>query len=161
MSSLCHTLVFRMFINKWGLIKLNICFTAKNVAKIMKSLKKISLLILIFGYLYAGVNHFLNPVGYIRIIPHYIPLPKLVNYLSGMFEILFGLLLIAKISRPIGAIGICLLLIAFLPVHIQMIIDAPFKLGTFTVSPLVAWIRLALQPLLILWAWWYVKKDSL
>lgn len=143
------------------LIKLNICFTAKSVLKIMKLLKKVGLLILIFGYLYAGVNHFLNPVGYIRIIPHYIPLPKLVNYLSGVFEILFGFLLIFKVTRPFAAIGICLLLIAFLPVHIQMIIDAPFKLGTFTVSPLVAWIRLALQPLLILWAWWYVKKDNL
>jgi uncharacterized membrane protein len=123
-------------------------------------IKKASLVILIIGYVYAGVNHFRNPASYIHIIPHYIPLPVFMNSLSGLLEILFGIMLIFKITRPYAAAGISLLLIAFLPVHIQMIIDAPFKLGTFTVSPLVAWLRLALQPLLILWAWWYVKPDK-
>jgi uncharacterized membrane protein len=123
-------------------------------------IKKISLVFLITGYLYAGVNHFRNPASYIHIIPHYIPFPVFINSLSGLLEILFGLLLIFKKTRPFAAVGISLLLIAFLPVHIQMIIDAPFKLGTFTVTPLVAWLRLALQPLLILWAWWYVQPPK-
>lgn len=135
---------------------LNNCFTAKNVGKIMKMLKKISLAILIIGYLCAGINHFRNPASYIRIIPHYIPYPQFINSLSGIFEILFGLLLLAKITRPFAALGICLMLIAFLPVHIQMIIDAPLKSGRFIVTPLMAWLRLAMQPVLILWAWWYV-----
>jgi uncharacterized membrane protein len=119
--------------------------------------KKISLAILIIGYAGAGVNHFVHPEGYVRIIPPYIPLPVLLNYLSGGLELLFALLLIFKSTRHQGAWGIVLLLIAFLPVHIQMIIDAPFKLGTFTVTPLVAWARLSLQPLLMLWAWWHTK----
>jgi hypothetical protein len=51
------------------------------------------------------------------------------------------------------------MLIAFLPVHIQMVRDAPFLLGNLHVSPLIAWIRLVvLQPLLILWAWWYTRE---
>jgi uncharacterized membrane protein len=127
----------------------------------MKMLKKVCLIILILAYTCAGFNHFRSPTGYIRIIPHYIPFPVFINALSGILEILFGLLLIFKSTRRYGAIGICLLLIVFLPVHIQMIIDAPFKLGTFTVTPLVAWVRLVLQPMLILWAWWYVKDDRL
>ena len=117
-------------------------------------IKKASLLILIIGYLYAGINHFRNPASYIRIIPHYIPFPVFVNYLSGVLEICFGSLLAFKTTRAYAALGICLMLIAFLPVHIQMIIDAPFNLGTFTVTPLVAWLRLLLQPVLILWAWY-------
>lgn len=124
-------------------------------------LKKICLLILILAYTCAGINHFRSPAGYIRIIPHYIPFPVFINALSGVLEILFGLMLIFKPTRRFGALGICLLLVAFLPVHIQMIIDAPFNLGTFTVTPLVAWLRLALQSVLILWAWWYVKPDRL
>jgi uncharacterized membrane protein len=130
----------------------------KYKPQIMKITKNISLAILIIGYIYAGVKHFLHPGGYVRIIPPYIPFPIYLNYLSGAFEIVFGALLIFHASRNIGAIGICLLLTAFLPVHIQMIIDAPFKLGTFTVTPLVAWLRLALQPLLIWWAWWHTKS---
>ena len=127
----------------------------------MKMLKKISLTILIFVYTCVGINHFRAPNGYIRIIPHYIPFPVFINTLSGILEILFGVMLIFKLTRRFGALGICLLLLAFLPVHIQMIIDAPFTLGTFRVTPLVAWVRLALQPVLILWAWWYVKAERL
>jgi uncharacterized membrane protein len=126
----------------------------------MKMLKKISLTILIIGYLYAGVNHFREPASYIRIIPPYIPYPKLMNLLAGIFEILFGLSLIPKTTRPLAAWGILLMLAAFLPVHIQMIIDAPLKLGTLTVTPLIAWMRLFLQPGLMWWAWWYTKPDN-
>jgi uncharacterized membrane protein len=126
----------------------------------MKMFKKISLTILIIGYLYAGTNHFREPASYIRIIPPYIPYPKLMNLLAGIFEILFGLLLTPKTTRPLAAWGILLMLAAFLPVHIQMIIDAPLKLGTFTVTPLITWIRLFLQPVLMLWAWWYTKPDN-
>jgi uncharacterized membrane protein len=123
----------------------------------MKMTKHISLIILIIGYMGAGLNHFIHPDGYVHIIPPYIPFPQFLNYLSGALEILFGFLLIFKATRNIGAWGICLLLVAFLPVHIQMVIDAPFKLGTLTVTPLFAWGRLALQPVLIWWAWWHTR----
>ena len=124
----------------------------------MRFLKKASLVILVIGYLAAGVNHFRAPEGYINIIPQYIPLPKLMNILAGFFEILFGLLLIFKRTRQLAAWGIILMLIAFLPVHIDMVLHAPFWLGSLYVTPFIAWVRLVvLQPLLILWAWWYVK----
>jgi len=121
----------------------------------MTLFKKIGLALLIIGYLIAGANHFVNPDVYIPIIPHYIPLPKLMNILSGGFEILFALMLLFPQTRRLAAWGIILMLAAFLPVHIQMILDAPFKLGHLTVKPIVAWVRIFLQPVLMLWAWWY------
>lgn len=124
----------------------------------MNLLKKASLFILVIGYLAAGANHFRSPGGYINIIPQYIPLPKLMNILAGFCEILFGLMLILKKTRPWAAWGIILMLIAFLPVHIDMVLHAPFWLGSLYVTPFIAWIRLVvLQPLLMLWAWWYTK----
>ncbi len=126
----------------------------------MKILKKVSLVILIIGYLVAGVNHFRVPVTYIHIIPHYIPFPKLVNILAGFSEILFGLMLIFKRTRIFVAWCIILMLIAFIPVHIDMVIKAPFQLGSLMVTPFIAWVRLVvLQPLLVLWAWWYAKEN--
>ncbi|ASU32732.1 DoxX family protein [Mucilaginibacter xinganensis] len=125
----------------------------------MTSLKKISLVILVTGYLAAGANHFRAPDSYIHIIPPYIPLPKLMNILAGFFEILFGIMLIFKVTRFWAAWGIILMLVAFLPVHIDMVLHAPFQLGSLYVTPLIAWIRLLVfQPLLILWAWWYAKE---
>jgi uncharacterized membrane protein len=109
----------------------------------------------------AGINHFHNPQSYYRIIPHYLPYPILINNLAGCFELLFSLMLIFPKTRAIAAWGIILMLIAFLPVHINMIYDAPLKLGSLTVTPLIAWIRLViLQPLLIWWAWWYTKGQK-
>lgn len=114
---------------------------------------------MVLFYLTAGVNHFRSPGSYIRIIPHYLPYPILLNILAGCFELLFGLLLLFPKTRALAACGIILMLIAFLPVHISMIGDTPLKLGNLLVTPLIAWIRLVvLQPLLILWAGWYVKK---
>lgn len=118
------------------------------------NIKKISLVILVIFYFVAGANHFYNPQSYYHIIPRYLPYPVVLNILSGFFEILFALLLISPKTKRFAVYGIILMLLAFLPVHIQMVIDAPFLLGTLTVSPLVAWIRLVvLQPLLIWWAW--------
>jgi len=121
--------------------------------------KKISLIVLIIGYIAAGINHFRVPEFYIAIIPHYIPYPQLMNVLAGIFEILFGLGLIFTPTRKLAAWGIVLLLIAFTPVHISMITEAPFKVEAKTINPLLAWLRLALQPVLIAWAWWHTKDN--
>jgi len=121
----------------------------------MKLLKKISLIILVTGYLVAGINHFLHPQSYYRIIPHYLPLPVLLNALAGIFEILFAILILRPKTRKVASYGIILMLIGFLPVHITMLIDAPLKLGNLLVTPAISCIRLLFQPILILWTWWH------
>jgi uncharacterized membrane protein len=127
----------------------------------MKILKKIGLIVLILFYLLAGANHFRSPDSYYRIIPHYIPYPVVINILAGCFELLFAVGLMFRKTRPVAAWGIILMLLAFLPVHISMIGDAPLKLGSLLATPLIAWVRLVvLQPLLILWALFYTKSDS-
>lgn len=127
----------------------------------MHKLKKASLIILILFYFAAGTNHFKDPLSYIKIIPGWLALPSIINLAAGFFELLFAALLIFKRTRPFAAWGIIFMLIAFLPVHISMIGDAPLQLGSITVTPLIAWIRLVvLQPLLIWWAWWYTDADK-
>ncbi|MDB4903394.1 MAG: DoxX family protein [Mucilaginibacter sp.] len=126
----------------------------------MSKLKNISLVLLVIFYLLAGANHFRDAASYIKIIPNYLLYPTVLNILAGFFEILFAMMLIFYKTRSLAAWGIILMLIAFLPVHISMIGDAPLRLGRIVVTPLMAWIRLIiLQPLLILWAWWYRLVD--
>ncbi|MCD8740451.1 DoxX family protein [Mucilaginibacter roseus] len=118
-------------------------------------MKKAALIIMILGYLLAGINHFIHPASYIKIIPQYLPMPVTLNLLAGIFEVLFALMLIFRQTRKLASYGIILMLIAFLPVHIDMVVRAPMQLGNVTVTPLLAWVRLiVLQPLLIAWAWW-------
>ncbi len=113
---------------------------------------------MVLGYLIAGVNHFIHPQGYISIIPSYLPAPVMLNYLAGFFEVLFALMLIRPQTRKVASYGIILMLIAFLPVHITMLVHSPLKVGSLLVTPAIAWVRLALQPVLMLWAWWHAKS---
>lgn len=116
------------------------------------------MVLLIIGYLAAGLNHFRVPAFYIAITPHYLPYPGIINIIAGCCEIGFAILLIFAKTREFAAWGIVFMLIAFIPVHIEMVRCTPFRVGESTVSPWIAWVRLViLQPLLIWWAWWYTE----
>ncbi len=115
-------------------------------------------MLLVTGYIAAGINHFRVPAFYIGIIPHYLPYPVILNTLAGICEIAFGLMLIVKPARKIAAWGIVLMLIAFLPVHIAMLGGHTEVNGT-PVLPVWAWARLFFQPVLIGWAWWYTRSS--
>jgi uncharacterized membrane protein len=133
----------------------------KIISLFMYKLKNISLVCLIVFYLVAGVNHFRDPESYIKIIPPYLPSPNILNLLAGFCELGFAIMLISSKTRVFAAWGIVFMLIAFIPVHTKMIIDAPLLLGKLKVTLLIAWIRLViLQPLLILWAWWYTDEGK-
>lgn len=105
---------------------------------------------MILLYIIAGINHFINPEFYIGVMPFYIPFHKELVFLSGILEIIFGLLLIFEKTRPLACWCIILMLIAFLPVHIQMVIDNTDPTNfIFWIS----WLRLPLQWILIRWAY--------
>ncbi|MFD0763756.1 DoxX family protein [Mucilaginibacter lutimaris] len=159
-SIICHTDAFRMIINNAFLsIKshiFTIFFINQSIEQLkMRIFKNISLSILVLSYLAAGANHFIHPQGYISIIPSYLPAPAVLNYVAGFLEIAFAVMLIRRPTRKVASYSIIFMLIAFLPVHITMLQQSPIKIGTLMVTPAIAWARLLLQPLLMLWAWWH------
>ena len=104
-------------------------------------------------YVVAGTNHFIHPAGYYKLIPPFFSHPYLINFASGVAEILFGILILIPRTRETACYGIILMLIAFLPVHIFMI-HTGWCVQSFYLPAVAIWIRLIiLQPLLILWAW--------
>ena len=74
-------------------------------------------------YVGAGVNHFLHPAVYQRIVPPYLPFPVALVYLSGGCEVVFGLLLIPTVTRRLAAWFLIALLIAVFPANIHMTLD--------------------------------------
>jgi len=124
-------------------------------------IKKISLIVLTVFYIVAGINHFVHPTGYLKIIPDYLPAHQLLNYLAGACEMAFGTLLIFPRTRNAGIALLILMLAAFMPVHITMLQQAPIKLGALLVTPTIAWVRILLQPILMLWlAWHWQTKQA-
>lgn len=112
--------------------------------------RKISLGAMVLLYIGAGVNHFINPDFYISVMPYYIPFHKEMVLLSGILEVILGLLLLFEKTRFLASWCIVFMLIAFLPVHIQMIID---HTDPSTLIFWISWIRIPLQWILMRWAY--------
>ncbi len=107
-------------------------------------------------YLAAGVNHFYMPRFYLPLMPPWIPRHELMIALSGVAEIILGILVwLDQPARAWGAWGVILLLIAFMPVHIYMLQESA---GKFRNIPLwFLWARLPMQLALAFWAYQYVR----
>lgn len=117
--------------------------------------KKISLYVLIGFFLFAGVYHFVNPELYLPLIPKYFPMPEVINWVSGILEILLAVGLLPLKTRKPASLGIIILLIAFIPSHVYFIQIGSCLESSLCVAPWVAWIRLlVIHPLLIYWAWY-------
>lgn len=118
-------------------------------------MRKKDCLIYVMGLLYvaAGINHFVHPDFYIKMIP-FLPEPKLLNNLSGIFEIVLGAGVIFRSTRRASAYGLIALLITVFPANVYMALNWQL----WGESPLPLIIRLPFQPLLIWWAWQYTGK---
>ena len=101
-------------------------------------------------FVVAGVMHFLGPAGYAAIMPPWIPYRMEMVYLSGILEIAGGVGLLIAPMRKYSAIGLILLLIAVFPANVQMLMNAISDEEPALRTALL-WLRLPLQPLLILW----------
>lgn len=103
-------------------------------------------------YVAAGVNHFLRPRMYERIIPPYLPAPEMLNYAAGAAEVVLGMALLFPATRPWAAWGIIALLIAVFPANLYM-----YQQGAPGIPSWALLLRLPLQAALIAWAWWYTR----
>ncbi|MEQ8686887.1 MAG: DoxX family protein [Imperialibacter sp.] len=103
-------------------------------------------------YVLAGVNHFVNPTFYLRIIPPVLKYKQLINSVSGGTEIVLGVLLLTP-YRSTAAVGVIGLLIAVFPANVYHLMQ---KGAGMKVPIWGLWLRLPLQGLLIWWAWQYV-----
>jgi uncharacterized membrane protein len=113
-------------------------------------------------YVLAGFNHLLNPAFYLRIIPPGLPDPAWLNLLSGLAEIVLGVVVLEPRVRVLAAWGLIALLIAVFPANVYVAVN---NLGLPEGAPgsgnaLMNWGRLPLQGILVLWAWWYTQPDS-
>lgn len=118
----------------------------------MRRLKLVLKYIFAAFFVLAGVNHFINPAFYLKIMPPYLPWHQPLVYLSGVIEIVLGLLLLTKKFARAAACGIIALLFAVSPVNVHMAINH----GLYPEYGVAAlWLRLPLQLVLIAWAYWY------
>ena len=105
-------------------------------------------------YIHIGIKHFIDTQWFMKIMPPYFPLHKELVYISGFFEILFGVMLFFEKTRFLAGWGLILLLIAVFPANIYLAQTNGAALNT---SPLIAWGRLPFQAIFIALAYWHSK----
>ena len=106
-------------------------------------------------YVAAGIYHFVNPKMYMKIMPTYLPWHLQLIYISGVIEIVLGILLIPESTRPIAAWLIIAMLVAVFPANIQMAVNFWQRNSS---SLWIAIARLPLQVVLIWLAWLFTKR---
>lgn len=107
-----------------------------------------------FFYVYVGIKHFTDPAWFMRIMPPYLPFHKELVYISGVFEIILGLMLLVDKTRYIAGWGLILLLIAVFPANIYL---AQTNGNAMDTTPFIAWSRLPFQAIFILIAYWHTR----
>jgi len=103
-------------------------------------------------YTLAGLNHFRNPKPYLKIIPPYFPKPKMLNFITGIVEIILGIGVCIPLLSKTASWGIIALLVAIFPANLFMYLN---KSAGFGLPKMVLLLRLPLQIVLIIWAYYY------
>ena len=122
----------------------------------MRVLKIILKYLLCVFFVVAGLNHFINPAFYLKIMPPFLPSHLLLVYLSGFFEMALGGMILISAVRHIAAWGLIVLLIAIFPANIHMAINPQLYPE---INPVALWLRLPLQAVFIAWAYWFARPD--
>lgn len=111
-----------------------------------------SIIIMSIFYVGIGIKHFTNPMWFVKIVPPILPYKLSLVYISGFFEILFGIMLLFPYTRYIASWGLIMLLIAVFPANIYLAMTNGAALNT---TPLIAWGRLPFQFVFIGIAYWH------
>lgn len=120
--------------------------------EILRAIHAISIII-------VGTTHFAFGEVYAKIVPPQLPNPLELVYISGFFEILGGIGLLIPYISVAAAWGLIALYIAVFPANINLAVNN-IELEGIPHSPLLYWIRLPFQAVLIAWAWWYTRKPE-
>ena len=124
----------------------------------MKYFKLLTIYFMSISYIYVGVRHFIDPDFFLAIMPNYLTFHLEFVYLSGIAEVVLGLMLLSKKTRKTGAIGIIILLIFVFPANIHLV-QSELSQSLLGVTKSQSIYRLPFQGLFILIAYWHSKNN--
>ena len=107
-------------------------------------------------YVIVGIKHFIEPEYFLSIVPPYLPYHLELVYISGLFEILFGLIILFPKYRYYGAIGLILLLVAVFPANIYLAQSKEAQEAIGATQEIATW-RLPIQGVLI-WIAYFIRR---
>jgi uncharacterized membrane protein len=110
------------------------------------------------AFIVAGVMHFVMPDSLLAYFPDWVPYPELLNYGTGLIEIVGGLALLVprpRIHRVAGRL-LALYLVAVFPANVYVAVADVTVPGL----PDVWWYPWARLPFQALFIWWVLRSTS-
>ena len=116
------------------------------MAPLLRSRLRLGSLTFVFlWFLIGGIAHFAATETEMRIVPPWVPWPRAVVLVSGVFELLGAAGLLWRPTRRAAGAGLILLTLAVTPCHIYML-QRP---DLFQVPMWALWLRLPIQVVLL------------
>lgn len=125
----------------------------------MTAAKRLALGFVFLWFFIGGIAHFVFTDVEMRIVPPYIPYPRLAVLVSGVFELLGAAGLLLPQTRRLAGVGLILLTLAVTPANVYMLQQADH----FGVPVWLLVLRLPLQLVLlflIYWTTWPRKQPA-
>jgi uncharacterized membrane protein len=107
-------------------------------------------------FLFTGAMHFVRPEMYDRMMPPFLPWPRLLALTAGGFELLGGLGLLLPRYRRAAGMGLVALLFAVMPANIHVAVQG-IRLEELPFGPWYFWLRIPFQLFYIGWVWWAAR----
>jgi uncharacterized membrane protein len=117
------------------------------------------IIIRILAYLFAaimvlaGIAHLIKPAVYVALVPAFLPAYAVI-YISGVLEFGIGLGIFLPRFRSIAALLLFIMMVGYLPLHIWDVFREKPAIGSHE----LALVRLPIQFVLIIWAWFIYKR---
>ena len=105
-----------------------------------------------------GMLHLVQPDGFVKTVPHFLPAPLALVIVSGVFEILGGVGLLVPVARRPASLGLVALYFAVFPANLNMALNN-VQPASHHVPVGLLWLRLPFQIVLIAWALWVGRED--
>ncbi|WNW02377.1 DoxX family membrane protein [Tenacibaculum sp. HL-MS23] len=122
----------------------------------MKHIWNFLRILLAIFIVYAGIQHFIKPDFFNAFVPDFLIYKSTIIYVSGIIEIVLGVLLLIPKYTRVAASGILILMLLFLPIHIWDVITDTPAIGSHE----AALIRLPMQFVLIALAYKFRKTNN-
>ena len=118
-------------------------------------LKKLSLSIMTFTYLFAGAAHLVKRDYFVALTPPFVPSPHFFVLLVGALYIALGILLVFEKTRRAACYAILLILAIGIPLNLYMLSS---ETARGSIPPEILMGRIPFKLFLMLWAGWHVYK---
>jgi uncharacterized membrane protein len=120
-------------------------------------MKRAAFVFVLLWFAIGGYFHFAATATEMRIMPPYVPWPRAMVLLSGVFECLGAAGILIPATRRAAGVGLSVLTVAVTPANVFMLQHAE----RFQIAPWVLEARLVFQVLLlalILWSTWSARR---